>query len=77
MCHVDDSVFDAVRPHFSARELVELVVTIAAYNNGFARARSAADPLERRARCLRAKPDHVGASAVNYFHGEVLASTSS
>jgi alkylhydroperoxidase family enzyme len=30
--HIDDSVFDAVRPHFSAREIVELVVTIAAYN---------------------------------------------
>lgn len=30
--HVPDAVFDAVRPHFAARELVELVATIAAYN---------------------------------------------
>jgi len=30
--HVPPSVFDAVRPHFSARELVELVTTIASYN---------------------------------------------
>lgn len=30
--HVPPSVFDAVRPHFSERELVELVTTIASYN---------------------------------------------
>jgi len=30
--HVPDAVFAALRPHFSARELVELSVTIAAYN---------------------------------------------
>ncbi len=30
--HVPDAVFQAVRPHFSERELVELTATIAAYN---------------------------------------------
>ena len=30
--HVPQAVFDAVRPHFSERELVELTATIAAYN---------------------------------------------
>ena len=30
--HVPDNVFDALRPHFDARELTELTVTIAAYN---------------------------------------------
>ena len=30
--HVPDHVFDALRPHFDARELTELTVTIAAYN---------------------------------------------
>ena len=29
---VADSDFDALRPHFNPRELVELTVTIAAYN---------------------------------------------
>ena len=30
--HVPDDVFDALRPHFDARELTELTATIAAYN---------------------------------------------
>ena len=30
--HVPDHVFDALKPHFDARELTELTVTIAAYN---------------------------------------------
>lgn len=30
--HVPDAVFEAVRPHFNERELVELTATIAAYN---------------------------------------------
>jgi alkylhydroperoxidase family enzyme len=30
--HVPEDVFDALRPHFDARELTELTVTIAAYN---------------------------------------------
>lgn len=30
--HVPDAVFDAVRPHYNERELVELTATIAAYN---------------------------------------------
>ena len=30
--HVPENVFDALRPHFDARELTELTVTIAAYN---------------------------------------------
>lgn len=30
--HVPDDVFDALRPHFDARELTELTTTIAAYN---------------------------------------------
>lgn len=30
--HVPDAVFQAVRPHFAERELVELTATIAAYN---------------------------------------------
>ena len=30
--HVPDAVFQAVRPHFDERELVELTATIAAYN---------------------------------------------
>jgi alkylhydroperoxidase family enzyme len=30
--HVPDAVFDALRPHFDARELVELTATIGAYN---------------------------------------------
>lgn len=30
--HVPDAVFNAVRPHFSEREMVELTATIAAYN---------------------------------------------
>jgi AhpD family alkylhydroperoxidase len=30
--HVPDAVFEGVRPHFTERELVELVATIAAYN---------------------------------------------
>ena len=30
--HVTDQVFDALRPHFNPRELVELTATIAAYN---------------------------------------------
>ena len=30
--HVPDAVFDAVRPHFNERELVELTATIARYN---------------------------------------------
>lgn len=30
--HVADGVFDALRPHFSPRELVELTATIAGYN---------------------------------------------
>ena len=30
--HVPPAAFDAVRPHFSERELVELVTTIASYN---------------------------------------------
>ncbi len=30
--HVPDAVFDAVRPHFNERELVELTATIAGYN---------------------------------------------
>jgi alkylhydroperoxidase family enzyme len=29
---VPDAVFDALRPHFDARELTELTVTVAAYN---------------------------------------------
>lgn len=30
--HVPDNVFDALRPHFDARELTELTATVAAYN---------------------------------------------
>ena len=30
--HVPEAVFDALRPHFDARELTELTATIAAYN---------------------------------------------
>ncbi len=30
--HVPDAVFDALRPHYSEREIVELTATIAAYN---------------------------------------------
>lgn len=30
--HVPDAVFEAVRPHYNERELVELTATIAAYN---------------------------------------------
>jgi AhpD family alkylhydroperoxidase len=30
--HVPDAVFDALRPHFDARELTEVTVTIASYN---------------------------------------------
>ena len=30
--HVPQAVFDAVKPHFSEREIVELTATIAAYN---------------------------------------------
>lgn len=30
--HVPDNVFDPLRPHFDARELTELTVTIATYN---------------------------------------------
>lgn len=30
--HVPDAVFDALRPHFDARELVELSATVGAYN---------------------------------------------
>jgi alkylhydroperoxidase family enzyme len=30
--HVPDDVFDALRPHFDAREITELTTTIAAYN---------------------------------------------
>ena len=30
--HVPDTVFDALRPHFSERELVELTATVASYN---------------------------------------------
>jgi AhpD family alkylhydroperoxidase len=30
--HVEAAVFDAIRPHLSAREILELVVTIASYN---------------------------------------------
>jgi alkylhydroperoxidase family enzyme len=30
--HVPDEIFDALRPHFDARELTELTATIAAYN---------------------------------------------
>jgi alkylhydroperoxidase family enzyme len=30
--HVPDNVFDALKPHFDARELTELTATIAAYN---------------------------------------------
>lgn len=30
--HVPEDVFDALRPHFDARELTELTATIAAYN---------------------------------------------
>jgi alkylhydroperoxidase family enzyme len=30
--HVEEPLFDAIRPHFSPRQIVELVVTIASYN---------------------------------------------
>jgi alkylhydroperoxidase family enzyme len=30
--HVPDAIFDALRPHFSPREIVELTATVAAYN---------------------------------------------
>lgn len=30
--HVADAVFDALRPHFDAREITELTITIAGYN---------------------------------------------
>jgi alkylhydroperoxidase family enzyme len=30
--HVPDAVFDAIRPHFDEREIVELTATVAAYN---------------------------------------------
>jgi AhpD family alkylhydroperoxidase len=30
--HVPDNVFDALKPHFDARELTELTATVAAYN---------------------------------------------
>jgi alkylhydroperoxidase family enzyme len=30
--HVPEAVFDALRPHFDARELVELTATVGAYN---------------------------------------------
>ncbi|MBT2225731.1 carboxymuconolactone decarboxylase family protein [Nonomuraea sp. NEAU-A123] len=30
--HVSDEVFDALRPHFTEKELVELTATVAAYN---------------------------------------------
>jgi len=30
--HVPDAVFDALRPHFTPRELVELTATVGAYN---------------------------------------------
>ncbi len=30
--HVPDAVFNAIRPHFNEREIVELTATIAAYN---------------------------------------------
>ena len=71
--HVDDPVFDAVRPHFSARELVELVVTIAAYNM----VSRVLEALQIRSSDARAvyepSPDHVGGlTRVNYSHGEVL-----
>jgi alkylhydroperoxidase family enzyme len=30
--HVGDDLFDGLRPHFSAREIVELTIVIAVYN---------------------------------------------
>jgi AhpD family alkylhydroperoxidase len=75
--HIDDSVFDAARPHFSARELVELVVTIAAYNMVSrvleALQIAASDPRdELRARTETALDQLGGLTRVNYFAGGVL-----
>ena len=30
--HVEDAVFDRLRPHFSPREIVELTIVIGVYN---------------------------------------------
>ena len=72
--HVDEAVFDAVRPHLSARELVELVVTVAAYNM-VSRVLEAlqiksSDP--RTALNEAVSEPAGGLTRVNYFHGSVL-----
>jgi len=73
--HVDDMLFDAIRPHFSAREVVELVVTIASYNM-VSRVLEALQITSADARHeLRrdaATDCGNGPTRVNYFPGELL-----
>jgi alkylhydroperoxidase family enzyme len=73
--HIDDALFDAVRPHFSARELVELVVTIASYNMVSRVLETLQIGSSDTRHELRRDPssDQAGGlTRVNYFHGGVL-----
>jgi AhpD family alkylhydroperoxidase len=72
--HVDDALFDAIRPHLSAREILELVVTIASYNM-VSRVLEALQIKSGDARVALADaaPDQAGGlTRVNYFAGGVL-----
>jgi alkylhydroperoxidase family enzyme len=76
--HIDDALFEAVRPHFSARGIVELVVTIASYNMVSrvleALQINSADAQHelRREAGATAGDCGGGLTRVNYFHGGVL-----
>lgn len=76
--HVDETLFEAVRAHFPARETVELVVTIASYNM-VSRVLEALQIHSADVRHELRRDAGAGASdcgggltRVNYFHGGVL-----
>lgn len=73
--HIDEGLFDAVRPHFSARELVELVITIASYNmvSRVLEALQISSSDARHELRRDASTEQAGGlTRVNYFHGGVL-----
>lgn len=75
--HVDDNLFDPIRPHLSAREILELVVTVASYNMVSrvleALKIASADPKhELRRDGIAEQTPSGGIMRVNYFQGQML-----
>jgi AhpD family alkylhydroperoxidase len=75
--HVDAALVEALRPHLSDRELLELVVTVASYNmvSRVLEALQIASSDPKHALQRDGTPEHTpsgGLMRVNYFQGQML-----